>query len=143
MSTNFRETTIRRAMTTCRHFNGIQNKQCEAGVTYRVDLSMRLPCIPSMTDKRESWKCDLFEVMTQTEAEAEADEWERVYVRNIEARQAAKDHARRLGLGRGHGGVGSLKCPCCDDGHIRYSVASVNGHMHAACTTKDCVRWME
>jgi hypothetical protein len=41
------------------------------------------------------------------------------------------------------GGVSDLKCPNCEAGTIRYSVARYNGHMHAGCTTKGCVSWME
>jgi ribosomal protein S27E len=61
----------------------------------------------------------------------------------IAALGAAKDDAKAHGLGRGHGGTGSVKCPSCENGTIRYSVAGVNGHMHACRTTKGCVAWME
>ena len=139
----FRNGIIARAMNSCKHFNGIHNKQCQAGIQYKEDYSMRIPCIPSKTDKRQAWECSLYCVSTREEAEAEADKYERAYNTTIVARSAAKEHAKILGLKRGNGGVGQLKCPCCEDGFINYSVASFNGHMHARCSTKDCVFWME
>jgi len=42
---------------------------------------------------------------------------------------------------RGVGGV--IECPVCKTGKLRFSVARCNGHVHAACTTDKCVRWME
>jgi len=47
------------------------------------------------------------------------------------------------GLKKGHGGTGELPCPTCETGTIKYSVASVNGHIFGCCTTPGCVRWME
>lgn len=40
-------------------------------------------------------------------------------------------------------GGGELPCPVCNAGTLRYSRASYNGHVHASCSTTDCVRWME
>jgi len=43
-------------------------------------------------------------------------------------------------------GRGIIDCPVCKSGKLRYSKAAYNdynGHIHAACTTKNCVRWME
>ena len=52
-------------------------------------------------------------------------------------------HAEKNDLGVGRGGNGKLKCPICKTGKIRYSVASVNGHIWGSCTTEGCVRWIE
>jgi len=40
-------------------------------------------------------------------------------------------------------GAGKLACPVCKTGELRYTRSSYNGHVHAACTTKGCVSWME
>ena len=40
-------------------------------------------------------------------------------------------------------GAGEMDCPVCKTGKLRYSRASYNGHVHAGCTTKGCVSWME
>ncbi len=59
------------------------------------------------------------------------------------AYRAAKKDAAEHGYGRGCSGKGSIPCPICKTGRLAYQVASLNGHMHAACTTKGCVSWME
>lgn len=55
---------------------------------------------------------------------------------------AAHEDAKKRGIGKGKGGTGECKCPNCD-GTIRYAVASINGHMHACCSTPGCASWME
>lgn len=40
-------------------------------------------------------------------------------------------------------GCGKMKCPVCNEGELRYSRASYNGHVHAKCSTQGCVAWME
>ena len=40
-------------------------------------------------------------------------------------------------------GAGSMDCPVCKTGKLRYSRAGYNGHVHAGGTTEGCVRWME
>lgn len=40
-------------------------------------------------------------------------------------------------------GSGNMKCPVCETGNLRYSRAAYNGHIHAQCSTKGCVAWME
>jgi len=42
-----------------------------------------------------------------------------------------------------YSGRGSMACPVCKTGNLRYSRAAYNGHVHAACSTEGCVRWME
>lgn len=38
---------------------------------------------------------------------------------------------------------GALQCPVCNNGLLRFSVARSNGHVHASCTTRLCVSWIE
>ena len=41
-----------------------------------------------------------------------------------------------------HSGI--IDCPACNGVKtLRFSRAGYNGHVHAACTTEGCVRWME
>ena len=40
-------------------------------------------------------------------------------------------------------GQGEITCPVCKTGKLRYSRFGYNGHVHARCSTKDCVAWME
>jgi hypothetical protein len=50
--------------------------------------------------------------------------------------------ARQAILDTGHG-AGEIACPVCNSGRLRFSVARSNGHVHASCTTRLCVSWME
>lgn len=135
---------VRSAQESCRHFNGIQNKMCNAGITYQEStIAEVMPCIPKHVNGRATWSCALFEIMSQADAEKEAEGWVASVERMTKARHAAKDDAKAKGLGKGRGGAGSIPCPSCDGGTLRYSVASYNGHMHGRCSTLGCVSWME
>ncbi len=37
---------------------------------------------------------------------------------------------------------GIIECPKCK-GQLYYTVASINGHVHASCKTEKCLNWME
>jgi len=45
--------------------------------------------------------------------------------------------------GKARGVSGEMPCPVCSSGTLHYSIAQANGHIHAACSTATCVRWME
>lgn len=60
----------------------------------------------------------------------------------LECVGACKADAKQKGFGVGSSGRGEIDCPSCG-GKLRYSVAAVNGHMWGACSTPECVRWME
>lgn len=144
--TDIREQFIKSALSKCRHFNGIQNKSCKAGVSYEKaedgDNTM-IPCIPKhISAEHPAWSCDLFQIMSQSEAEQDADSRLVVMNRGILIRNAAHNDAKVRGYRRGNGGYGSVPCPACG-GTIRYSVAGLNGHMHGACSTLGCASWME
>ena len=137
---------IKREMTTCRHFNGVFiNDTCRAGVNYHELLGSGPGCFKALPclSKPDAISCARAEFRTREEAEREITDQDAQMVRFELAFRAAKANARENGLKQGNGGIGSLKCPNCADGKIRYSVASVNGHMHAACSTPHCVSWME
>lgn len=102
-----------------------------------------MPCLPGFVKERKTWDCVLFEIMSQADAEKEADERIASYERGVKARGAAKADAKARGFAKGSGGIGEIACPCCDGGKLRYSVASYNGHMHGRCSTQGCVSWME
>lgn len=142
-----RDQFIQSALSSCRHFNGIQNKKCQAGIVYlawKQGVEERaMPCIPKHINGRETWPCGLFEIMSLADAEKEADERIVTMNRGIKVRHAAHEDAKSKGLGKGHGGVGEIPCPGCENGTLRYSVASYNGHMHGRCSTPGCASWME
>ena len=154
MAKSDRELRIKQETLECRHWTGTgRNDVCGAGVNYRqlasgpdLGWALRLPCsgvvfdhakdvVKAMCEKRVCW--------TQEEAEANVDRADAAIERAFRAHRVAHDDAKARGLKRGHGGAGSVKCPACEDGMIRYTVSSYNGHMHAGCSTDGCVRWME
>lgn len=143
----FREQLIQKNMQDCRHFNGIQNKCCEAGVNYEAlteDGKYKLPCLKAIIGlKRDPARCDKFATMTREEAEKDADSSLTQQAKTLLAMMAAHEDAKRKGFGKGKGGHDSFPCPTGCGGHLYYRVASVNGHMHAKCETSNCVSWME
>jgi hypothetical protein len=138
-----RERGILRTMESCRHFTGVQHEECKAGIRYNsVNVIGPIPCIPFNTASPRN-ECELKSCWTREEAETNQAELERRSVEGLRAAFAAHTHAGEKGFKKGNGGQGSLKCPVCQEGTLRYGVASYNGHMHAACTKAGCVSWME
>jgi len=143
----FREHLIEKKTTNCRHFNGIMNDCCDAGVNYdvlREGDKYNLPCLKlNLSVKKDPAKCDKFEVMTPEEAAASADETVARGDNTLLAMRAAHADAKAKNLGKGKGGADSIPCPTGCGGTLHYRVASYNGHMHAQCSTNGCVSWME
>lgn len=138
-----REQIIQHELGSCRHFNGIQNKTCKAGITYQQESpGLAPPCIPRFVNARPTWECSQFAIMSREEVEKIADEVMEHEKYFAAARQLAKEDARAKGFGIGHAGQGSVPCPRCG-GDIRYRVATYNGHMWGKCSTLDCIGWME
>lgn len=131
----------------CRHFNGITNDTCDAGVRYetvrvpRADgMGYGLPCLK---DHSEGCSCEKQSFPTAEEINAEITEFNQSRDRITTARKAIVD---RLG-GPWKKGMetvrGSMPCPVCKAGALFYSRAGINGHIHARCSTGECVAWME
>ncbi len=123
----------------CKHFTGVQNKTCAAGVEYHAlrdsagqKLSYRT--FPCFKDEMGRAPCDKREFPTDAEVDAEIKGHDDSFARVIAARKAIV--ASKLTHGE-------ITCPCCGkEKALRFSVASLNGHIHAACTS-GCVAWME
>lgn len=121
----------------CRHFTGIQNKTCKVGISYESvrDESARpygFPCLLS------GGKCERCSPLTDEEQDARDCKIASMFANIALAREAIITHANGQ---RGIAGV--LPCPVCNAGTLHYSIAKLNGHIHAKCETKDCVGWME
>ena len=145
---SFRDKMIRKGMTSCRHFTGIQHETCKAGVNYEQlrGESHSLPCLANFVNlgRLPKAECGKFSTLTEEEAIREADETVAISQRTMLAMAEAHKDAIAKGLKKGNGGVSSLPCPIPNcKGTLQYSVASYNGHMHARCTTGTCVSWME
>lgn len=122
----------------CVHFTGIQNDACDVGVKYDSVRNDDLPAFkgrfPCMS---EVGSCSLRRFPTAEETAAEEAMWAKVLADTNTARKAivaVTEGKRRV--------AGKTACPVCDGGTLAYSVAG-NGHIHAACSTESCVRWME
>lgn len=127
---------IKRAMATCIHFNGVMNPTCKAGLAY--PKGQALPCIAPFSPNLVQPSCPNYQATSREEVAKEEAEFAEVS-KNINIARAAIVH-----LTKGKRRVqGELPCPICKPaGKLSFSVA-YNGHVHACCTTKDCVRWME
>lgn len=129
----------------CKHFNGLQNSACDAGVQYDSvkDESRkgfgRWPC----WREGEELTCEKRKFLTPEEVEAEVQEIEAATIRLTKGMVACREDAKQRGLKKGNGGTGKIKCPVCDNGTLHYSVAGYNGHMHARCSTEHCLSWMQ
>lgn len=145
-----REKRIKHEMDTCIHFTGIHQEICKAGVRYRelvggpdFGWACKIPCTEAFPGETERAKCSLKSTPTREQAEKEVAEGDNRMAKTLNAMKLAHQHAKDHGLGRGHGGESEMNCPICKTGELQYAVASVNGHMHARCTTSGCVSWME
>lgn len=122
----------------CRHFTGIQNETCKEGIRYD---SVRVKPETGMYQ----WPC-LFsggscEKQSAYTAEEIAEREEEIVLRTegmLKARAAIVESVTKTSL---HSG--SIACPVCETGNLAFTRAKLNGHIHASCSTVDCVRWME
>jgi hypothetical protein len=125
----------------CKHFNGMRNDTCRAGIEY-LSLGVRggleYPCLKRARDPEGTprVKCSKCEYPTQAELDAEAAESAARFEKNVTARAAIVAHAKD------HPEDNTIPCPACKTGVLCYAVHS-NGHIHAKCSTDGCVCWME
>ena len=142
-----RPTLLEQISNRCVHFNGIMNDACKAGVIYQQLMgggpgwAAHMPCFK---DEQSPVQCSQAKFPTPEEAAAEVEESDRQLEAVMKARTACAEDAARHGWGKGKvAGAAIIKCPICREGSLRYTVASVNGHIHGKCSTPDCVSWME
>lgn len=123
----------------CVHFTGIGNNVCKAGVVYdSFERGKSLPCILKMQHLGEQNVCAKYEKPTAESLAKEDRAWDKMYGDMMKARKAITDLA-----GKRRGVLGKLPCPVCASGNLSYSISGYNGHIHATCSTRDCVAWME
>ena len=131
----------------CNHFRAMsEHKTCEAGCSYDDFKGMgfdKQPCFMKNGIKRPG--CDKAEFPTPEEIAAEDAEIHRSMENISKARQAIVAHLGGPWV-RNHtpGATGVIDCPVCGAKQsLRFTRAGYNGHIHAGCTTKECVGWME
>lgn len=137
-----REQRIKKYMSKCKYFNGVQHSDCKAGIRYddlpRENGRRLLPCLGDCPASN----CRKHELTTREEAESRADAVETSIARSVAGLNAVCEDAEKQGFSKGNGGEGSVECPICN-GTIRYTVSGYNGHRHAACSTDGCVAFIE
>lgn len=61
---------------------------------------------------------------------------------NVQALQPENAHRWHRPQDNYYAGAGTMQCPLCTSGQLRYSRSAYNGHVHARCSN-GCVAWME
>lgn len=118
----------------CRHYRAISYKTCHAGVVYdELAISAKLPC----WGDADRTPCAKFASWTEAENAERAARLAERLERMCKAMVAIdEEHKRSKTWG------GRIKCPNCD-GTLAWSKARSNGHVHARCSTPDCVSFMQ
>lgn len=133
---DFRARQRAKRLATCRHFTGLQNDTCAVGVRYMDvrDASKpgpyRWPCLGECATTCEKRA-------PKTEAEIDEEDLKRaeMFAAVVRARAAIVDTGKSAGV---------VNCPRCGGADaLRFRVSSCNGHVHAACSTPNCLAWME
>ena len=113
-----------------------------SAVMSRIERGRETPPDAIWNDIAKALECSIEDakagVPTPEQIKAEAERWSDALL----AMAAAAEDAEKHGLKKGHGGTGEIECPVCK-GRLRYSVASLNGHIWGACSNPECVRWMQ
>lgn len=139
------EQSIAAEMNRCLYFTGIHRHECQAGINYHQLFGDGFGCfkhICCLNDPQSPVSCAQRLLPTREKAEVAVAEVDAIIARTLTAAALAKKDAAGKGLKRGNGGLGEIPCPNCA-GTVKYAISAVNGHMHAACSTKDCVAYME
>ena len=124
----------------CRHRTAFDRKKfpvCKAGVDYHqydgpFDM---MPCLGS--SPQAIARCPQFSGWTAEENAARELEYQQAWARITLAIKAIREAAQG-----DRGCVGRTACPSCN-GHLHYSIARVNGHIHARCDTPNCVSFIQ
>lgn len=128
----------------CKHYRAMSEHQsCAAGIPYDRFKGLRFkerPCFEKRGVAPPG--CDLAVFPTAEErAEREREMSER-FEKIGKARRAIVDHLGGPWKKGAPGATGQLECPVCG-GQLAFSRSGYNGHVHARCSTEDCVAWME
>lgn len=125
------------AMSSCSHFNGIQNECCKAGVSF-AQFTGSLPCL-KFTDKG-TFTCDKRRWHTREEVEAEHAAFE-AYTELLSKVQPIVNECR-IAAAQRNVTSHSKNCPVCG-GMLRIEIARSNLHARVHCSTDGCARWIE
>lgn len=129
----------------CNHYRAMSDHAtCGAGVSYDSFRGLPFESRPCFWryKKPQNAGCSLMEFPTPEQlAEYEA-RWARRIEAMGKARRAIVEHLGGPWKAGTPGASGAIDCPVCG-GELRFSRAGYNGHIHASCSTADCVSWIE
>lgn len=121
----------------CRHYS---YDMTGAGPTcaWGIDLSAAGAASVCMPDSNVAFACDAREEYSEEERAAwkawRDERAARMIVVLAQIPGSSRDKKKRPEWGNS----GEFACPACGTGKVRWARARSNGHVHAACTTKDC-----
>ena len=132
----------------CKHYRGMhKSDSCEAGVLFASlpghgvgGFFESCPCF----GVQRTGTCEKAEYPTVEEMAAEDAEI-KVRIQHVVSARSAIVADCGGPWKRGERSVsGVIDCPVCKQpSSLSYSRSGYNGHIHAGCSTNDCVRWME
>lgn len=125
---------------TCRHFTGVCNKVCAAGVEYdafRCGPAVQLPCLLLRPDVPQA-TCEKYVERTQEELDAEERETNEAMAKHILVIPFVSEWRKKPPRGKQE----VVECPACK-GRLHLSQSAGNGHVWGRCQTKGCVSWIE
>jgi hypothetical protein len=130
----------------CNHYRAMSDHDtCEVGIAYDTFKGLKFeqrPCF--MRNGVCPGGCDKAVFPTPEEIAAEDAEFMARFAKVAEARIAIVESLGGPWKRGTPGASGTIDCPACKGVKtLRFSRAGYNGHIHAACSTDDCVRWME
>lgn len=143
---------------TCKHFCGLRDKQCSAGIPYASvtprpndpGSALRIPCtLPEKFDNRlsenqrtqlkEKGTCEKFELPTQEDIDKYDADVRRIVDMHMKSVPFAAEMRKKH---REKGFAGIVECPICK-GTLHFRVSSYNGHTSGKCETEGCLNYME
>lgn len=130
----------------CNHYRAMaEHDTCEVGVPYETFKGLKFEQRPCFMRKGVCpGGCDKAEFPTPEQIAAEEAEFAKGFENTIKARQAIVASLGGPWKKGTPSAKGAIDCPVCGgEKTLNFSRAGYNGHIHAACSTDDCVRWME
>jgi len=145
----------------CLHFIGGCADTCAKGVKYadvkkqhnpplqyryhreRGTPYMRTASLPCFKDKAFGAVCDLAEFPTTDQIMKHDADSEAFVARMLTTRKTILADIATKQIPDDGSSAGTIPCPICGTGEVRYRRSGYNGHIHAKCSTENCVAWME
>ena len=130
----------------CKHYRAMsEHNTCKKGIAYDTFSGLSFEQRPCFERNGSTpCGCELAEFPT-AEERAERDREFQVRFANMGvARRAIVDSLGGPWKKGTDGSAGAINCPVCGGNEsLRFTRSGYNGHIHARCTTEDCVAWME